>query len=185
MTMRLEDKQEQLSLAALFATCAKAGFAFKICGRIQDNWGWDAEADVYERLDEHSVLTDFKVKFQVKATRQDLTLGNGRFSFPLEVAHYNRLRAAGRSDAPTYLVVFHMPGGEDEWLHATPESLILRRCLRFVSLRNAPETNNQTITVYVPERSVLTPEALRRLARTRSMGQWIDYATDDVAPNPA
>ena len=174
--MRLEEKQEQLSLAALHATCAKAGFGFKVSGRIQDNWGWDAEADVYERLDAQSVLTDFKIKFQVKATRQELTLGDGRFSFPLEVAHYNRLRAAGQSDAPTYLVVFHMPGGEEEWFHATPEQLVLRRCLRFVSLRAAPETANRTITVYVPERNVLTPEALRGLAKTRSLEQWINYA---------
>ena len=116
--MRLEDKQEQLSLAALHATCAKAGFGYGISGRIQDNWGWDAEATVYEKLDEQSVLTDFKLKFQVKATRQDLALGDGRFSFPLEVAHYNRLRAAGRSDAPTYLVVFHMPGEEGKWFAA-------------------------------------------------------------------
>jgi hypothetical protein len=183
--MRLEDKQEQLSLAALHAVCAKAGFGYGISGRIQDNWGWDAEATVYERLDAASVLTDFKIKIQLKATRQDLTLGDGRFSFPLEVAHYNRLRVAGRSDAPTYLVVFHMPGVEDEWLHATPESLILRRCLRFVSLRNAPETANQTITVYVPERNVLTPEALRGLAKARSLEQWIDYAPDDATPIPA
>lgn len=183
--MRLEDKQEQLSLAALHAVCAKAGFAYASSGRIQDNWGWDAEASVYERLDENSILTDFKIKFQLKATRQDLTLDDGRFSFPLEVAHYNRLRAAGRSDAPTYLVVFHMPGVESEWLHASPENLILRRCLRFVSLRNAPETANQTITVYVPERNVLTPDALRGLARARSLEQWIDYAPDDAATNTA
>ena len=45
--MRIEDKQEQLSLAVLHATCDKAGFGFKVSGRIQDNWGWDAEADVY------------------------------------------------------------------------------------------------------------------------------------------
>jgi len=183
--MRLEDKQEQLSLAALHATCAKAGFGYGISGRIQDNWGWDAEATVYEKLDEQSVLTDFKLKFQVKATRQDLALGDGRFSFPLEVAHYNRLRAAGRSDAPTYLVVFHMPGVEGKWFDATPEQLVLRRCLRFVSLRNAPETANQTITVYVPERNVLTPDALRGLAKARSLEQWIDYASDDATSNPA
>ncbi len=183
--MRLEDKQEQLSLAALHATCAKAGFAFGISGRIQDNWGWDAHADVKEKLDDRSELFDFRIRFQVKATRQDLTLRNGRFSFPLEVAHYNRLRAAAGSDCPTYLVVFHMPDGEGEWVSCSPEQLVLRRCLRFVSLRNAPETANETITVYVPERNVLTPDALRGLAKTRSLEQWIDYAPDVAPANPA
>lgn len=176
--MRLEDKQEQLSLAALHAVCAKAGFGYGISGRIQDNWGWDAHADVKEKLDPQSELWDFRIRFQLKATRQDLTLRDGRFSFPLEVAHYNRLRAEAGQDCPTYLVVFHMPGVEGEWLECTPEQLVLRRCLRWVSLRNAPETANETITVYVPERHVLTPDALRDLARSRSLKQWIDYAPD-------
>ena len=76
--MRLEDKQEQLSLAVLHATCAKAGFGFKVTGRIQDNWGWDAEADIYEKLDPESTLSDFKLKFQLKSTRQQLTFANNR-----------------------------------------------------------------------------------------------------------
>jgi hypothetical protein len=173
--MRLEDKQEQLSLAVLHATCAKAGFGFKITGRIQDNWGWDAEADVYERLDPASTLTDFKLKFQMKATRQQLTNANRRYSFPVEVAHYNRLRRASGSDAPTYLVIFQMPADEQEWVQCSPEQLVVRRCLRWVSLRGAEETAQQTITVYLPESHVLTPDALRKLARARSLEQWIEY----------
>lgn len=173
--MRLEDKQEQLSLAVLHATCAKAGFGFHVSGRIQDNWGWDAQADVYERIHPKSILTDFKIRFQAKSTRQQLTVVDGQYSFPLEVAHYNRLRAASSSDAPTYLVVFQMPENESEWFNASPERLILRRCLRYISLRNAPETANETITVYLPEENILTPDALREIARKRSLNEWIDY----------
>lgn len=127
--MRPEDKQEQVSLAVLHATCAKAGFAFQISERIQDNWGWDAMAHVREKLDPASTLWDFKMKFQLKATRQQLTFAERRYSFPIEVPQYNRLRAAAGSDAPTYLVVFQMPADEAEWLDATPEQLVLRRCL--------------------------------------------------------
>jgi len=39
------------------------------------------------------------------------------------------------------------------------------------SKKNAQET----ITVYIPDKQVLTPEALRELARTRSLEQWLDY----------
>jgi hypothetical protein len=173
--MRLEDKQEQLSLAVLHATCARAGFGFKITGRIQDNWGWDAEADVYEKLDLASTLWNFKLKFQLKATRQQLTFAERRFSFPMEVPHYNRLRAAAGCDAPTYLVIFQMPANEAEWVDSTPNQLILRRCLRWVSLRGAGDTAQETITVYLPESHVLTPDALRKLARMRSLEQWIEY----------
>ncbi len=176
--MRLEDKQEQLSLAVLHATCAKAGFGFKITRRIQDNWGWDAEADVYEKLDPSSTLWDFKLKFQLKATRQQLTFAESRYSFPIEVSHYNRLRAEAGCDAPTYLVIFQMPPNEAEWFDCTPNQLVLRRCLRWVSLRSAAESAQGTITVYFPESHVLTPDALRKLARVRSLEQWIEYNPD-------
>lgn len=179
--MSPEDKQEQLSLAALYATCAKAGFGYGISPRIQDNWGWDAHADVKEKLAPASELWDFRLRFQLKATRQDLTLRSGRFSFPLEVPHYDRLREQAGQDCPTYLVVFHMPASEAEWMESTPEQLVLRRCLRWVSLRNAPATPNETtVTVYVPESQTLTPESLRDLARARSLNRWIDYAPDAV-----
>ena len=178
--MQLEDKQEQLSLAVMHATCARAGFGFSISGRIQDNWGWDASADVYEKFDPASTFWDFKMKFQLKATRQQLTFAERRYSFPMEIAHYNRLRMQAGSDAPTYLVVFQMPADETNWFECSPEQLILRRCLRWVSLRGAEEVNRATITLYLPETHVLTPEALRKLARARSLEQWITYNADGV-----
>lgn len=176
--MILTDKQEQLSLAVLHATCARAGFAFHASGRIQDNWGWDAHADIKERFDAASVLFNFRLKFQLKATRQQLTHSNGRYSFSLDVQHYNDFRAEAGCDAPIYLVVFQMPHEEEDWMACSPEELILRRCLRWVSLRNAPTLANEdqeSITVYLPDRHVLTPDALRKLAKARSMEQWIDY----------
>ncbi|MFN0055940.1 MAG: DUF4365 domain-containing protein [Planctomycetales bacterium] len=182
--MILTDQQEQLSLAVLHATCARAGFGFHISGRIQDNWGWDAQADVKERLDPASALFNFRLRFQLKATRQQLTQANGRYSFPLEVRHYNHFRVEAGYDSPIYLVVFQMPHGEDEWLSCSREQLVLRRCLRWVSPRNAPvpdRADQETIIVYLPEKQVLTPEALRELARTRSLEQWINYEVEGIA----
>jgi hypothetical protein len=176
--MRLEDKQEQLSLAALHATCALAGFGFAITGRIQDNWGWDAEADVRERLDPASPLYDFRLRFQLKATRQDLSLAKRRFSFPMDIAHYDRLRQVAGYDSPTYLVVFQMPATEEAWATCNAKHLVLRNCLRWVSLRNAPEVEGSKTTIYLPQDHVLTPDALRSLARVRSHGEWIDYSPD-------
>ncbi len=176
--MILTDQQEQLSLAVLHATCARAGFAYQHSDRIQDNWGWDAHADVKERLDPTSTLFNFRLRFQLKATRQQLTSANGRYSFPLDVKHYNDFRLEAGYDSPIYLAVFQMPHEDADWLSCSAEELILRRCLRWVSLRNAPapaRADQETITVYIPEKHVLTPEALRKLARSRSLEQWIDY----------
>lgn len=182
--MILTDQQEQLSLAVLHATCARAGFGFHASGRIQDNWGWDAHADVKERFEPTSTLFNFRLRFQLKATRQQLTHSNGRYSFPLEVKHYNDFRFAAGCDSPIYLVVFQMPHGEDEWFSCSPEQLVLRRCLRWVSLRNAPDPGDAdqvSITVHLPEKQVLTPQALRQLARTRSLEQWVNYDVEGIA----
>jgi len=181
--MILTDQQEQLSLAALHATCARAGFGFHISGRIQDNWGWDAQADVKERLDPASTLFNFRLRFQLKATRQPMPRANGRYSFPLAVRHYNQFRLEAGCDSPIYLVVFQMPEGEDQWLSCSPEELVLRQCLRWVSLRNAPvpeRTDQETISVQIPVTQVLTPGALRELARTRSLEQWINYRVEAI-----
>ena len=77
-----------------------------------------------------------------------------------------------------------MPHGEDEWFSCSPEQLVLRRCVRWVSLRNAPapeKADQETITVYLPEKQVLTPDALRKLARTRSLEQWVNYEVEGIA----
>jgi len=178
--MRLEDKQEQLSLAVLHATCAKAGFGFQITERIQDNWGWDATAHVYEKLQQESILFDFRMRFQLKATRQQLTFSQNRHSFPIESPHYERLRLSAGGDAPTYLVVFQMPANEAEWFDCTPEQLVLRRCLRWVSLRGAEAVDAEKPTVYFPHAHVLTPDAMRKLATARSLEQWITYDPNGI-----
>ena len=113
-----------------------------------------------------------------------MTHSDGRYSFPLEVKHYNDFRLEAGYDSPIYLVVFQMPNGEDEWLSCSPEQLVLRRCLRWVSLRNAPapeRDDQESITVYLPESQVLTPNALRELARMRSLEQWINYNVEGIA----
>jgi hypothetical protein len=35
--------------------------------------------------------------------------------------------------------------------------------------------------VYLPEKQVLTPDALRKLARTRSLEQWVNYQVEGIA----
>lgn len=178
------DTQEQLSLAAMHATCARAGFAFQISDRIQDNWGWDATVHVKEALDHNSDLTDFRLRFQIKATHQPLLHRRRRFSFPIDTRHYNRFRDMSGHDAPTYLIVFQMPRDKDDWCSYSPKRLVLKQCLRWVSLRNAPaiqNPNQENVTVYLPEEQVLTPDSLRLLALKRSVGEWIDYNMEGIA----
>ena len=177
--MIITDRQEQLSLAALHATAARAGFAFSISGRILDNWGRDCTIHIKERLHPLSTLTEFDLKVQAKATRQELTHADGRFSFPLDRRHYDDLREATGRSLPVYLVVFHMPHDEGQWVECSPEQITLRECLRWVSLHKAEPTTGGSKTVYIPETQILTPDALRELATYHSIfrpeEQWPRY----------
>lgn len=176
-------KQEELSVAAMHAVCAAAGFAFQTTGRVADGWGWDAEAHVQERLDpDPDAILSFRMRFQLKATKQELAVTRGGVSFRLENEQYNRLRTLDPADSPLYLALYQMPRDVKTWMEADDEVLTLRRCLRWVSLRGAPPSMNPSrVTVHVPEANTLHRSSLRRLAREVSLGRWGTYSNVDVS----
>jgi len=165
----------ELSYAVLHAVAAKAGFSCEEGGRHADGMGIDAVVRAKERFSDESVLTEFSLDFQLKATSEQLLLQSGRYSFALKAKHYEKLRTTS-ADVQRVLAVLMMPENEAEWLEKSPESLICRRCLRWMSLRGAPAGNDSSTTVYIPEVQVLTPDALRELASKRSREEWITYA---------
>ena len=63
-------------------------------------------------------------------------------------------------------------------MHARPTGLEAVSAMG--EFAGAEATAQGNITVYLPELHVLTPEALRKLARTRSLEQWIDYNPEGV-----
>ena len=184
MSIALTATQEELSLAALHATAARAGASFEVSNRINDNWGWDGMITFKERFFPPPALTEVRMVVQVKATKQELTHTAGRFSFPLEVRHYDNLREATGKSLPVYLVVFHMPHDEGQWVECSPEQLVLRQCLRWVSLRGAEPATTETKTVYIPEAQVLTPQTLHALAAYHSVfrneEQWPRYDPEET-----
>ena len=112
----------------------------------------------------------------MKATFQELPESEGRFSFPLPVHQYNRLRSVNRA-AGLLLVVLRLPPNPEEWLAMTDESLVAKRCAYWVSLHGAPEsTNAGTQTVYIPRANVLSPTGLLDVMTRLSRREVISYA---------
>lgn len=67
---------------------------------------------------------------------------------------------------PRILVVFTLPEDERQWLTFTEESLILRRCAYWLSLRGAPPTPNETSqTVRLSRGRTFDLDTLRDLLR--------------------
>lgn len=112
---------------------------------------------------------------QLKATATQLSVHDGQMSFPLRREHYDKLRIE-TTLAPRYLVLLCLPDDKASWLKCTLEELTFRKSAHWVSLRGAENVDNATsVTVYIPEQNLLTPESLHEIARRCSIGEYISY----------
>ena len=168
--------EAELSYAYLHAVAARAGFGCEYTGRHSDNAGVDAYVRVREMLAQNAVNTKFVFEVQLKATSKPAILENGRYSFWLdEVARYDSLRLR-TSPLPTLLVVLFLPEDSSVWLHHSEEMLIARRCAYWVSLWNAPPSNNKSgQTIYLPQANILSVTGLREVARRLAVEEELVY----------
>ncbi|HSG39353.1 MAG TPA: DUF4365 domain-containing protein, partial [Thermoanaerobaculia bacterium] len=146
-----------------------------LTGRYSDRAGIDAVLRVKERFGPQSVLTNFTIEVQLKATIHAGALRDGSYSFPLRVEHYEKLRDEGHA-TPLLLVVLFLPERPEEWLVHSEKRLIAHRCAYWTSLRGAPPTENaEKQTVYIPKENCLSVEGLRALAERISRGEVLTY----------
>ena len=168
--------ESELSYAYLHAVAAHAGVACKVAGRHDDNAGIDAELTAWGTFPDGGWRTEIDVKVQLKATvRPPATVGNC-LSYNLQgIARYDALRTETVS-TPRILVVLFLPPIESEWLCHTTESLSLRKCAYWVSLRGAPESNNASAqTVYLPSAQRFDSDGLRALMASLSHNRIPTY----------
>lgn len=164
------DIKEQLSLAYIHAVASRAGFSVEKVDVDRDSI--DLKICARGQLADDAVLTSPELAVQLKATSR-ASFRDERLSFVLSRKNYNDLIAP--SLVPRILVVFVMPEEEDQWLTLTPESLILRRCAYWASLRGRAPTSNETgQTVQLSRQQTFTHEALRELLRKVAREEALD-----------
>lgn len=168
--------ESELSYAYLHAVASSAGFACDYTTRHMDSAAVDAVVHEDGRfLSPDSLLTSFDAHFQLKATFQQLTSQEGRWSYSLPVHQYNKLREV-RVGIQRFLVVLQLPQNAAEWLNHSEDCLIAKRCAYWVSLRDAPPTENTTTqTVYVPQAQLLSPAGLTGLMTRISKREVVRY----------
>jgi hypothetical protein len=169
--------EAELSYAYLHAVASRAGFACEYTTRHMDSAAVDAIVREDGRfLAADSELSSFELYVQLKATYQVLTEVNGKWSYPLPIGQYNKLRSV-RVSAPRLLVVLLLPEDANEWLRHSEDGLLAKRCAYWVSLRGAPESDNEVNqTVYVPKTQVLSPQSLTALMTQFSRREVLPYA---------
>lgn len=177
--MTTQNIESELSYAYLHAVASRAGFSCEIRNRHLDGAGVDATITADgKHLAADSKLCYVPVDVQLKATCKVLPETAARFSYSLEIAHYDKLRKTNVG-TPRILVVLRLPENAEEWLTGDGNSLALRRCAYWVSLYNAPSIANQeTRTVYVPTANVLSPAGLTALMTRYSRQEDIPYETE-------
>ena len=147
------DREEALSRAYLQAVAAGAGYV--VASLDFDRDGIDCEIKAGGRMRP-------SLGIQLKATIHLGDVQEGHYRYPLKRRNYDLLREP--TQTPRVLVVLALPTDEAEWLTVTEAELVLRRCAYWVSLADAPESENQTsVTVSLPELQRFDVSALRAL----------------------
>lgn len=162
--MTLSDQKAQFSVAFFQAVASAA------CCKIAEPKVDDDSVDVkVEKKMSGSVSNSPELNVQLKATAQDVLLET-EIAFPLKIKNYDELRDE-KVYVPRILVVFIMPEHPSEWLKQAEFKAHLYRCAYWVSLKGLPPTANaETVTVRVPRKNVLTPDALNALMTLISNG---------------
>lgn len=170
------DIKSELSYAYLHVVAVRAGFGCKTGSRQDNNVAIDAIVSVFRRLAPDSLLTDFAIDFQLKATARPLASSpDGTIAYSLPRNQYDRLRNP-ETGSQKLLAVLELPASEDSWLDVDPEALVFRRCMWWTSLRGAPDVTAATsVTVHIPAENRLTVEVLTDIARRLSRRKWVDH----------
>ena len=166
----LDDSRARLGYDFLRLVAQEATFA---CVRLRehaDGSGVDVRIEIREQLDPQARSSNFTLDFQLRATCRKLPLVDHKVVFPLEIERYDALRGAN-GDRPGFIVLLNLPSDYDGGDSLVPEDLMANRLGRWLCLGGAPPTSNSTMTpVRFPIWNVLTPSALRELARRVSIG---------------
>lgn len=172
--LTLNNIESELSYAYLHAVASRAGLICEVTGRHSDDAGVDAVLRVKGQLAPDSVLTQFTADVQLKATRQTPVLENGHFQYRIKRKSYDELRST-KTGAPQLLIVLYLPDDETKWLEHDEDRLLTRKCAYWVSLRGAPDIDQGSQVIAIPESNVLSVDGVRSLMTRLSKEEVISY----------
>ena len=155
--MTLSNQKEQFSASYARAVASVVGLNVSKCEVDDDS------IDI--TLGRRGGLAE-KVDIQLKCTAAPLP-DDGDLKFPLKIKNYQDL--SRQSIMPRILVVLYVPDECRNWMEISPQRAILKHAAWWLSLENAPATDNDAnVTVTIPRSNLFTPDVLIDLLdRTR------------------
>ncbi|RUS94630.1 hypothetical protein DSM106972_092670 [Dulcicalothrix desertica PCC 7102] len=148
--MNLNTQKEDFSYAYIYAVSSSIGYSLQTATRRLDDSGIDATITVPGKINSKR-LPRFDI--QIKSTSQDI-LKNESIKYRLTAKNYDELRE-NDPFIPQLLVVVLIPKNANDWLSQTEDSLCLKRCAYWLSLRGRPPLEEQTtITIEIPRQNI-------------------------------
>jgi len=165
----LNTQKEDFSYAYVYGVTAAAGYSLQSATRRLDNSGIDATITVPGTIGSKR-LPRFDV--QIKCTSQDV-LQENVLKYRLSAKNYEEL-SCDDPFVPQLLIVVLVPDRVNEWLSQSEESLCLKRCGYWLSLRGQPQLINQsTITVEIPRHNIFNVDALATIMQRIAAGELL------------
>jgi len=159
--MDSDQQKEQFSNAFLHAIATVGECSVSKPSVDEDSVDWTLQKRIHRRP---------RIDLQLKCTAKAETFTENGISFGLKKKNYDDLRIVDLV-VPRILVVVFVPQDVSDWLTSDPQSLILRRCAYWMSIRGAMPTENETgVTVYLPKGQRFDVAALNNMMQTISAG---------------
>ena len=147
--MTLSNQKEQFSAAYARAVASVVGLNVSKC---------EVDDDSIDITFERSGGLAERVDIQLKCTAATLP-AEGDLRFPLKIKNYEDLSRP--TIMPRILVVLFVPEKCESWMEISPERAILRHAAWWLSLENAPATDNESkVTLTIPRSNLFTPGVL-------------------------
>jgi hypothetical protein len=152
------DQMEALSRAYVGAIAARAGY---------DVTRPEVDRDSVDLIVSAKGDMRPQINMQAKATTGVSEEGE-QFSFQLKIKNYNDLKI--KTQVPRLLVVLALPNDDADWIHHSPERLLLRRCAYWKSLLGMPETDKGSIAIHIEKANIFDVPTLRALMEKSRSG---------------
>ncbi len=171
----LARRQEELSAVAFHAVLAQAGGALLPSSRNADAMGVDVSCCFQGVFSPRiSGLTSTSLHVQLKSTRSPVSVEKRgaeywRLDVPVE-----KLRRYMSWNFELILALFVLPSERDEraWVTVDRDGVTLRKSLYWTSLVGFPlDDAKPTNALFIPQTSLLTPDALRGVVASKVEGK--------------
>ena len=166
--MTLNDIEEALSRAYVFAVAARAGVDL---GSTFKDYGVDG---TFRRIailpDGKRMVTGYPVDFQLKASI-NCTVNTDSISYRMTAVAYNKLVfRRNNGGIPIVLILMVLPNDQALWMDHTEDALLLRQCCYWF-LVGEVEVETATVVLEIPRSQALNVAGLTALLNAAAAGE--------------